>query len=159
MLEFAAVFLSFALIQYYIKYLPGDVLTNALNMFIASSIGALTAVVMNKHLGVIFQLTLNFGLIVLFGILILLFGDQHQELMPVLVSFVLCPVAGNFYGVILAPTQIFAIEHVSNVLGACYFTGKLASILSPVIAEYDHPFPIKVLIIVNICGALLTQFI
>ena len=157
--DYVVVHLSFSLSQFYIKYLPGDVLANALSMFIASLLGALFAVVMNKHLGAIFQLTLNFGLVVLFGILILLFGDQYPELMPVLVFLTLFPLAGNFYGMVFAPTQIFATEHVVIVLGICYFSGKLASILSPVIAELGHPFPIQVMIIVSILGALATQFV
>jgi len=55
--------------------------------------------------------------------------------------------------------QIFPPEHKVNTVGLGYFLGKVCAIFGPVFAEKEHPLPIQLLIILNILGFILCQFI
>lgn len=85
MYSFCAELFSFALIQFYIKYLPGELFTNALSMFVAGLLGAFASVVGLKKFGPVFQLSFNFGLAVVAGALIYAFGFTYIEWMPVFI--------------------------------------------------------------------------
>jgi nitrate/nitrite transporter NarK len=140
--NWAASLFSFNLLSFYVKYLPGDLYQNSIMLGLSTLVGGLLYVMLCQRYGTISSFTIVYTISLLGAILILLFGTSVESLMPV---FVFCTRAGIF-GLYVACMQntvkIFPTIISASAMGICNFCGNLMAVLSPMIAEYEHPLPI-----------------
>jgi len=132
------------LLHYNTKKLPGDFFTNNL---VSSSIDVPVTVFggfLYFLLGPRYSFTLTFALACLGSLSILFLGNSHPDLVPYFISLAKCGIKVTLDICYLANAMLFPAIFAGTAFGICNVGAKVASIVSPMLAELEAPVPMAV---------------
>ena len=152
---FSAASFDFYLINFYLKYIPGNVFVNAIVASISASIATCLSGILIAKLGSRNGMCSTFGLCAMAGIL--LFIAESSDWLVVVPFAVLAAQFGcnaAFTMLYIATIEYFPPQFMGTVFGVCNVTARSITILSPMVAEAPRPTP-TILIVASCFGAVL----
>ena len=156
---------DFYLINFYLKYIPGNIFINTIVSSASSSASCYIAGIIIIKMGSRNGMCVAFTMCFLSGIVLLISesGGDDSTLMISAIPFAVLSAqfgASCAFGMLYMCTlQFFPSQFLGTVFGVCNVTARSITILSPMVAEADHPIP-EVLIITTCLGAaIMTRFL
>jgi MFS-type transporter involved in bile tolerance (Atg22 family) len=147
------------LVGYNIKNLPGDFFMVNLISFVSEIPVAIFAGILYHKFGLKPVLIGFFCFATLGGIGVVLLGEGHEELMPFMVALAKGGVKATFDVCYLANSFIFPAIFAGTAFGFCNAGAKIATILSPILAEEKPPVPMIVFSIATGLASIAPIFI
>ena len=132
------------LVTYAMKYIPGNIFHNSLVSGITDLPLAILGGITYHKMGVRFTLAAAFILAIVGSVSILIAGNSHPDLVPIMLSFARGGVKVTFDICYLANSTIFPAIFAGTAFGICNIGAKVATILSPMLAEVPPPTPMLV---------------
>lgn len=133
------------LINFQSKYLDGDFYLNLLLPAIADIPVQILGGLLFHHTGARITLPIFYAMSILGSLGILFFGGNGIILDSILVMMARCGIKVAFDFCYITNSQIFPAIFAGTAFGMCNFGGKLFTILSPMIAEVDKPYPMIIM--------------
>ena len=147
------------LVTYAMKYIPGNIYHNSLVSAVTDLPLAIIGGIVYHKLGARFTLTAAFILAIVGSVSILIAGNSHPDLVPIMLSFARGGVKVTFDVCYLANSTIFPAIFAGTAFGICNIGAKVATILSPMLAEVEAPTPMIVFTATATVAIVLSQFI
>jgi hypothetical protein len=122
---------SYYMIIFYLKYLPGDIYSNTFSSSGTDCCSVVFGGIIYKKLGIkkTFAILLTFS--VCGGIMIILFGEAHENLMPIFVIITKIGIAGCFVNVYICMVDVFPTLFLASAFGICNFLARILTIVAP----------------------------
>eukprot|EP00347_Sterkiella_histriomuscorum_P016560 403352729 len=149
---------NYYLINFQLKYIEGDFFINSIVASLVEVPAYILSGILYQKLGIKFVLTFSFGVSIVGSILLIIFFDQIK-LIPVFILLARFGVASTFNICYLANSQIFPTIFSGTAFGICNIFAKLATIISPLLAEVDRPVPMTVFTILSGSAGILALFL
>ena len=127
----SAVSFCYYLITFQLKYLPGDIYMNSFATAFAEIFGILQGDVLVKLTGLRLAFLISYMLSLMGGLLILVYGSQHSDLMPLFCIIARIGVASLFNLLYVANPALFPTLFAATAMGVCNFMARIFTILSP----------------------------
>ena len=128
----------------------------------ASEIGAyvFSGTVFEK-LGVRSTYLISLGIATLGGVLIIIYGLDHQESVSFPIFFSLCRfgICSAFNMIVVANSTIFEVKKAATALGTPMFLARLSQSSSPLIATLTQPIPMYIFCVTNTACAIFSYFL
>jgi hypothetical protein len=150
---------SVYLVNYNIKNLPGDFFMNNLVSGLTDIPVAILGGYFYHKFGLKITLVFFFCCALIGGLCIAIFGESYEGLMPYMLAFAKGGVKATFDVCYLANSFIFPAIFAGTVFGFCNAGAKIATIISPLLAEERPPVPITVFCIVTGIASVFPLFI
>ena len=157
-LAWSASSFNFFIIGFYIKYIPGNIFNNVISTSIADAVSASAVGVIVQHWGAKKTMLASFGCAALGGILLIMAGENQTYILWMMFvtrfgincAFSLC---------YIITAEYFPPIVCSRVFGICNLFARLATILSPLLAEITPPFPMVIYIMICIILMIASLFL
>lgn len=149
---------SYYLISFQLKYISGDFFVNTAVSSLTEAPAYLLGGLLYSRIGIKGVFVGSYIISVIGGILLLLF-QKYTSIVPVMILFAKFGVSSTFNMCYLGNALIFPTLFAGTAYGICNTFGKLATIISPQLAEVKMPTPIIVFLIVTSAGAVLALLI
>jgi hypothetical protein len=146
---------DYYLINFQLKYIKGDFFINTITTSLCEVPAVIISGIAYQKLGIKFTLFTCFCISVLGGILLIIFSD-NIEAIPFMILAARFGVSATFNVCYLANAQIFPTIFAGTAFGICNIFAKLATIISPELAEVDPPVPMIVFVVVAALSAALS---
>jgi len=91
--------------------------------------------ILYKKVGIRLAFTISFLISVVGGLMILFWGTNNPQLMPIFVTLAKFGISSGFVIVYVSTVDVFPTLFCATALGFCNFFARLATILAPLIAE------------------------
>ena len=150
---------NYYIITFYLKYIPGNVFVNTVLSCTAEILAYGCSGVAMKKFGVKLSYMISFIVAATGGILLVIFFNAEGALIAVFVLFAKFGIALTFNLCYLATPQMFPVALTSTAFGICNIFARVATILSPLIAEAPDPVPMSIFSIMCIAAAFLPLFL
>jgi hypothetical protein len=147
------------LLNYILKYLPGDIFVNAITTNSADIPIVIMGGLAYSTLGLNRSLCFAFLFATVGSVALLFFSARYPDVVPIMVLLAKGGVKMTFNIVYFANSHIFPAIFAGTAFGICNLGAKLATILSPYMAEVDPPAPMIVFTILAITASVLSLFI
>lgn len=141
------------------KYIPGNIFKNSMMSAITDLPMAVIGGYVYHRLGVRVALTGAFLVAMTGGILIIIFSEANEDLVPYMISLGRGGVKISFDVCYLANSTIFPAIFAGTAFGLCNIGAKVATILSPMLAEVEPPTPMIVFSIIALLASVISLFI
>jgi len=134
---------DYYLINFYLKYMPGNIYTNSIMSSLAEAVSSALAGPLVNLVGPSRAMRFSFIMAGMFAVL--LFVAERAEWnssVPVIVlgaKFGICLAFGALY---ISNLVYFPDRFMGFVFGVCNVTARLLTILSPMVAEAEPPTPV-----------------
>jgi hypothetical protein len=138
------------------KYIPGLIFKNLLTSALLDLPFALLGGLAFHTLGVKTALATAFICAMLGSLTIILFSEEHPEFVHYMFSFARGGVKVTFDICYLANSTIFPAIFAGAAFGLCNMGAKIATILSPMLAEVPPPVPMITFTCVAFLAAILS---
>ena len=157
---FSSASFNYYLINFYMKYIPGNIYTNT----IVASLSEATSAMLS---GFIVQLLGPRNAITLCNILagvstIILWIAEKNDWIEEVPAFILLAKFGvcSFFAMLFMSTLIyFPSRYLGAVFGICNTVARSVTILAPMVAEVDTPIPELSVILTCFIAAILSRFL
>ena len=150
---------SYFLLGFYIRRLPGDVFYNYYTSAVADTIGILFYASLYKCLKDKWTFYISFLTTILGALLIMLVGFNNPQFMPIFVFLTKIGTQVAFVNSWVAPIAIFPTLFQTTAFGICGFFSNGMTILAPQYAAYDHPFPTILVTVLCIVAMICTKLL
>ena len=150
---------DYYLLNFQMKSIKGNVFLNTFSSSMSELPSIIISGFMYKRLGLKITLVFWFSLSLVGGMLLLIFGNSHEKLIPVFVLFSKAGVTATFNLCYLANAQIFPAIFAGTAFGICNIGAKSITILAPLIAEVNPPTPMILFCITAGLACALSFFI
>jgi MFS family permease len=137
----------FYIIGFYVKYIPGDAFMNIIVTSIADAISSIAAGSISQAIGAKNTLFMSFSLAT-FGAIALMFSGTNKYLIVIFVLISRFGINSAFTLCYIITADYFPSIVTSRVFGLCSVFSRMATILSPMIAEFEPPVPMIIYSIV-----------
>jgi len=152
---------SYYLINFYVKYLPGNIYTNQ----IVNSISEAAAHAFSTVLVTILSIKRGFAACYITGAIacmLVMYAEMHSIswLVPIGVLGAKAGVSCAFCFVYFSTVNYFESSYLGFVMGFCNVAGRFSTIFAPMIAEKPDPMPMMsciILCVVALVGCLLLE--
>ena len=131
---FIASSMSYYIINFQLKYLPGGIYANQVSSGVAEVVGIVLSGIFYNKIGMHQTFIYSFALSVL-GASAHIVLEQYSWAGPIMLFLILIGVNSTFTVVYLANVDVFPTLFTSSSLGLINFFGRLFTILAPQIAE------------------------
>lgn len=157
---FSSASFNYYLINFYLKYIPGNVYVNTIVASIAEFVSTLIAGSIVKYLGIKNTISSAFALNCISGV-ILWIAEKLDSTgsVPVIIlaaKFGNCASFGLLY---MSTLHYFPSQFLGAVFGACNVTARAITIASPLVAEASEPVPELFMILSCLFAAIFTRFL
>jgi len=132
---------DYYLLNFQMKNIKGNIFLNTFSSSMSELPSIIISGIMYKKLGIKVTLVFWFSLSLAGGILLIIFGNAHENLIPIFVLFSKAGVTATFNLCYLANAQIFPAIFAGTAFGICNIGAKTTTILAPLIAEVNPPLP------------------
>eukprot|EP00347_Sterkiella_histriomuscorum_P017063 403350803 len=149
---------NYYLINFQLKYIEGDFFINSIVASLVEVPAFLLSGYLYQKLGVKFVLPFSFSVSIVGSILLIIFYDQ-VHLIPVFILLARFGVGSTFNICYLANSQMFPTIFSGTAFGICNIFAKLATIISPMLAEVERPVPMTVFTILSGLAGFLALFL
>ncbi len=126
---------SYYLTYFFLKYLEGDVFTNAIVTALSEMTGYLLTGFIYERLGLKKSYVVHFLFGALGSALYLSFAHLHPTLVPILLLFTVYGVSSSCMNNWLSNSRLFPVMYASSTHGIASFFARLSNILAPQVAE------------------------
>ena len=150
---------NYYIISFYLKYIPGNIFVNTSLSCTAEVLAYVVSGVAMKKFGVKLSYIVSFITAAVGGILLVIFFNAEGALIAVFVLFAKFGIALTFNLCYLATPQMFPVALTTTAFGICNIFARVATILSPLIAEAPDPAPMSIFSIACIAAAFLPLFL
>ena len=141
------------------KYIPGNIFKNILiSSLIDIPLSMLGGYLYHK-IGVKTTLIGAFIMAMTGSTLLLFIGNDNPDYIPYMLSLARCGMKVTFDICYLANSLLFPAIFAGTAYGFCNIGAKVATILSPMVAEVDAPVPMISFTSVALVAAVLSNFI
>lgn len=157
---FSTASFNYYLINFYIKYIPGNIYTNTIASATADSIGNFLAGFVVLKLGAKNSLCTTLAICGVSGVF--LFAAEAKDWLdaiPIIVLTAKFGIAAAFGMLYMSTLQYFPSEYMGTIFGICNVTARSITILSPMVAEASDPTPQMVIIVSCLLAAFFTQLL
>ncbi|CDW90392.1 UNKNOWN [Stylonychia lemnae] len=149
---------NYYLINFQLKYIKGDFFVNVITASITDMIACFLSGILYQTLGIRVVLVSCF-LISLSGGFFLLIFQNFISIIPVFILLARFGVSASFNICYLANATIFPTIFAGTAFGICNTFAKVATIISPFLAEVEAPVPMAVFCTITGVVAVLTYFL
>lgn len=139
------------------KYIPGNIFHNSFYSSLFDVPISIAGGFIYHHLGPRATLTIAFSVALLGSISILIWSEDHPGLVPVMLTLVKSGVKVAFDVCYLANSTIFPAIFAGTAFGLCNMGAKVATIMSPLIAEVEAPVPMLCFSVASGLALILAQ--
>ena len=119
------------LINFQLKYMPGDIYSNSFATAIAEIIGITAGGVLTKVFGMRNGFIASFLTSLIGGVAIILFGRNTPGMMPIFVGVARMGVSSGFNLLYIINTELFPTLFAATAMGICNFLARIVTIMSP----------------------------
>ncbi|CDW83769.1 solute carrier family member 5 [Stylonychia lemnae] len=149
---------NYYLINFQLKYIKGDFFVNTITASLTEVPAYILSGILYQKLGIRIVLVSCFIISLVGGIFLLIFSN-YTDVIPVFILLARFGVSATFSICYLANATIFPTIFAGTAFGICNIFAKMATIISPMLAEVDPPVPMTVFCIVSGSAAVLSLFI
>ena len=142
---------------FFLKFLEGDVFTNAIVASISEMTGFLLTGFIYERMGLKKSYVVHFLLVALGSALYLCFAHLHPTLVPFLLLFTMYGVSASCMNNWLSNSRLFPVMYASSTHGIVSFFARLSNILAPQVAELTQPAPMLVIFLGSLSAAVLAS--
>lgn len=138
------------------KYLPGNIFKNMLYSSLADLPIAVVGGYVYHKLGIRIALSGAFGLGMLGSLTLVLFSDSNPSLVPFFIALARCGMKVTFDICYLANSTLFPAIFAGTAFGICNIGAKVATIMSPMLAEVEAPVPMITFSVVALVAGVMS---
>ena len=150
---------NYYIITFYLKYIPGNIYVNTSLASTAEICAYFGSGIVMNYFGVKLSFMISFILAAVGGILLVIFFNAEGALIATFVLFAKFGISFAFNLSYLATPQMFPTALCATAFGICNVFARVATILSPLVAELPDPVPMSVFSIMCIVSAFLPLFL
>ena len=152
---------NFYLINFQLKYFPGNIYVNSAVFSVCSIIAYVVSNPLYKKLGLKISFIVSFFISSVGGFLIVLWGlDSEVKLVfPILVLLASFGTANMFNLLYCTHASIFPTQFAAGAMGICNFTARVMTIFSPIVAEIEGSLPMWIFTVLSVLSLIMTLFI
>ena len=151
---------DFYLINFYLKYIPGNVFINTMVSSISSSISGYVSGLLVLKLGAQNGMCVTFALCFLSSILLLAAeSSQWDAVIPFAVLSAQFGISAAFGMLYMCTLQYFPSHFLGTIFGTCNVTARAVTIMSPMVAEATPPTPVLMIIMSCLGAVVATRFL
>jgi len=147
------------LIMIYVKYLPGNIFINTITSNMSQNFAALMGGFIYSKLGIKASFTILFTVSVIGGVLILLFSQSAEQLMPLFVCLAMFGCSGGFTLVYVSTQDVFPAIFCATAIGICNVASRTLTVMSDIVAEIQPPLPMILFTSISFCAIISIQFV
>ena len=148
------------LINFYVKYLPGNIYQNSMSSGAAEAIAYITSGFLMNFYGVKRTFTWLLLLSLIGGICIVFLGERVGNVwMSVFVIAAKFGISGGFTLVYCGTMLMFPTLFCGTAIGFCNFGARFMTIFAPQVAERAAPWPMIIFSAFVLLGIFLIQFV
>ena len=160
MFLFSTASFDYYLINFYLKYIPGNVFVNSIVSSVSSGVATFLSGSIVIKLGSKNGMCVTYGLAVLAGTLLLTAETGNWiSGVPFAVLAAQFGISAAFSMLYMGTLHYFPSSFLGTVFGVCNVTARAITIMSPMVAEVDHPTPELMLILSCLGAVVLTRFL
>jgi len=149
--------ISYYMVNLLLKYLPGNIYTNSVSSYFAEMFGTFISGILYAKKGIKVSFTAMYISTMIGGLLTMTLGAANVSLMPFFVIFIRLGSSGAFNLVYIANKDVFPTLFSSSAMGYSNFFARLFATFGPQIAEMESPYPMLVLICMNLFAIIVIQ--
>ena len=149
---------NYYLINLFLKYIPGNIYQNTAASCSAELFAAFLSSQFLAQIGIKWSLCFLFLFSAVSGVCLI--KDQAVDGSPWTPLFVMsCKfgISGCFNAIYIGTATMFKPSLSGTAFGVCNFFARLATIFAPLIAEWEDPIPLTILVTMCICAAALVS--
>jgi len=137
---YSAASFNYYLINFYLKYLPGNIYQNMMVASIAECIASFSSIYIIRSLGPTVAFAASFGMCAAASgcLTIASYADYHS-LIPVIVMVAKLASTAAISMVYINTLHYFPSQYLGRVFGICGSIGKFVTIFAPMVAETPEP--------------------
>lgn len=135
---------SYFLLNFFVKYMPGNMYQNAYAMSIAELVAVILSVYLYKCLKLKLTLAVGYFISLAGGLLIIIVGTSNVKLMPVFVLLARFGIAMNLNIIYIGTSTLFPTLFVGQAFGFVNFQAKLLTTSAPMVSEASQPMPMLI---------------
>ena len=150
---------TYYLISFQLKYLPGDVYNNSMASSGSELLAYILGGILYNKIGIRLAFCFSYLISVVGGVMILFWGTNNPQLMPIFVTLAKFGISSGFVIVYVSTVDVFPTLFCATALGFCNFFARVATILAPLIAEKQPPLPMLIFTSMTAVGSVLALFI
>ena len=159
-LMFSVTSFNYYLVNFYLKYIPGNVFINTIVAAVADFIAHILAGVIVRFIGNRNAFTLSFILTFVSGILLWYFANNDMiDKVPYAVLSAKFGASAAFAMLYMSTISYFPSRFMGIVFGICNVTARAITILAPMIAEAPEPIPEISMVISCFVASILSRCI
>ena len=157
---FCAASFNYYLLNFYLKYMPGDLYTNSIVSSLSEAVAHILAGWIVTKVGPVNGLSFALFLATLSAFsLWVCTAKDWLEPVPFTVLAAKFGTGGAFAMLYMSTLQFFPPRFLGRVFGTCNVTARFVTIMAPMIAEAPDPLPELIMIISCLIGAILARFL
>ena len=150
---------GYFMIPYYLETLNGNVFVFVIATALAEILAAITVFIALKWLNLKVALIVFCLISAGASIFMVFFGNGTGPLVACLMLFANFGVVSTFDVAYLINIELFPTIFLATAYGCCNILGRFISILSPLIARVEHPYPMIILVVYAGISAILAFFL
>lgn len=147
------------LLHYNTKKLPGSFFANNLVSSVIDIPVTVFGGILYYLVGPRWSFTVTFACALIGGLFLLFLGADYPALVPYFLSLAKCGIKVTLDTCYLANAMLFPAIFAGTAFGICTVGAKLASTLSPMLAELEAPVPMIVFTSVSAVALLVSYFL
>lgn len=151
---------NYYLLNFYLKYMPGDVYANSIVSSVSESVAHWVTGCIVYKIGQVNGLFISLFLASLSAALLwLCVGNEWIDPVPVTVLAAKFGVSAAFALLYMGTLYFFPSRFLGRVFGTCNVTSRFVTILAPMVAEAPTPIPELTMVSSCLLAAILTRFL
>ena len=127
----SAISFMYYLINFQLKYMPGDIYSNSFATAVAEILGITAGGVLTKIFGIRNGFIASYLTSLIGGLAIILFGNNVPSMMPIFVGIARMGVSSGFNLLYIVNTELFPTLFAATAMGICNFLARIVTIMSP----------------------------
>lgn len=139
--------------------MPGDVYNNSMASSGSELLAYILGGILYNKIGIRLAFCFSYLISVVGGAMILFWGTNNPQLMPIFVTLAKFGISSGFVIVYVSTVDVFPTLFCATALGFCNFFARVATILAPLIAEKQPPLPMLIFTSMTAVGSVLALFI
>lgn len=157
---FSTASFDYYLINFYLKYIPGNVFVNTIVSSISSGVSGFVSGYIVLKLGSQNGMCAVFALCFLSSIVLLVAESMNLlTVVPIAVLTAQFGVSSAFGMLYMCTLQYFPSQFMGTVFGVCNVTARAITIMSPMVAEAAQPTPVLMIILTCLGAVITTRFL
>lgn len=149
---------AYYLINFYTKYIPGNILENAAFSTIADICSNFLSGITYQYFGGNLSIISSYLISSLSGVILLAISNM-LSLIPFVLFFAKLGVSSAFNLLYILNIDLFPADVRSTTFGICNIYARLAGIFAPLVAETSEPLPLIFFILSTFTYAIISSFV